>query len=46
VAKSRGLSEDAVRDLVERFTERPFLGLSGEPGVNVLELNLAIDEVH
>jgi K+-transporting ATPase ATPase C chain len=43
VAKKRGLSEDTVRGLVERFTERPFLGLFGEPGINVLELNLALD---
>jgi K+-transporting ATPase ATPase C chain len=46
VSKKRGLSEDIVRSLVDRYTDRPFLGLSGEPGVNVLELNLALDGVH
>jgi K+-transporting ATPase ATPase C chain len=46
VAKKRGLPEDTVHQLVDRFTERPFLDLFGEPGVNVLELNLALDEVH
>jgi K+-transporting ATPase ATPase C chain len=44
VARERGLSEDAVRDLVRKHTYQRDLGLLGEPRVNVLELNLDLDE--
>jgi len=45
VAKARGMSEDAVRDAVRKFTSPRQFGLLGEARVNVLELNLALDQV-
>ena len=43
VAKVRGLPVMAVRGLIQKHTQGRFLGLLGEPGVNVLELNLDLD---
>jgi K+-transporting ATPase ATPase C chain len=45
VARERGLSESIVKDLVQKHTQQRDLGLLGEPRVNVLELNLALDEL-
>ena len=43
VARARGLSPDAVRQLVEQNTEGRWAGILGEPAVNVLDLNLTLD---
>ena len=46
VARLRGLSLDRVRVLVQKYTENRQLMILGEPRVNVLELNLALDQTH
>jgi K+-transporting ATPase ATPase C chain len=43
VAKARGLTAEKVRELIQRYTNTRDLGVLGDPGVNVLELNLALD---
>jgi K+-transporting ATPase ATPase C chain len=43
IARARGLSEDRIAALVERAIERPQFGLLGQPRINVVELNLALD---
>jgi K+-transporting ATPase ATPase C chain len=43
VAKARNLTEDEVHRLVEENTQGRFLGVIGEPHVNVLQLNMALD---
>lgn len=46
VAKERNVSEAEVRSLVQKFTRNRQFGILGEPGVNVLELNLELDRSH
>jgi potassium-transporting ATPase KdpC subunit len=45
VAKARSVSEDKVRELVQQNTDGHDVGVLGEPGVNVLQSNLALDSL-
>ena len=45
LARERGLSEDQVRQIIRQHTQERQLGFLGEPRVNVLEVNLALDQV-
>jgi K+-transporting ATPase ATPase C chain len=44
IARERGLSQDQVRQIIAQHTSQRQLGLLGEPRVNVLEVNLALDQ--
>jgi K+-transporting ATPase ATPase C chain len=46
VADKRNISLKEVRDMIEEYTDKPDLGILGDPGVNVLRLNLALDAKH
>jgi potassium-transporting ATPase KdpC subunit len=45
VAKARGLQPQQLESSIDQNTEGRFLGIFGEPGVNVLKLNLALDQL-
>ncbi len=45
VAKARGLSEQRTHELINQYSDKPDWGFLGEPGVNVLQLNLALDQL-
>ncbi len=44
VAKARGISEETVKNIVEKVKQEPLLGMFGPSKVNVLKLNMALDE--
>lgn len=46
VATARHLSQGEVSQLVDQYTTHPLLSFMGEPVVNVLQLNIALDELH
>ena len=46
VARVRGISEEKLNALVDRYTQGPFLGIFGPSKVNVLKLNIALDGGH
>jgi potassium-transporting ATPase KdpC subunit len=43
VAKARGMTEDDLKTLVDKYTDGPDLGILGDAGVNIIKLNLALD---
>jgi K+-transporting ATPase ATPase C chain len=43
VAQARGMSQDDLQKLVDKYTDGRDFGILGEPGVNVVKLNLALD---
>lgn len=45
VAKARGVQPQQLESLIAQHTDGRFLGIFGEPGVNVLKLNLALDQI-
>jgi K+-transporting ATPase ATPase C chain len=45
VAKARGFTEEKVREFIRQYTDARDLGVFGDPGVNVLELNRALDQL-
>ncbi len=45
IARIRGIAEDEVKKIISKNTQGRFLGILGEPAVNVLKVNLELDEV-
>ncbi len=43
IARERGIEEDKVKEIIDKYTIKSFLGVFGEPAVNVLKVNLALD---
>jgi 1,6-anhydro-N-acetylmuramate kinase len=40
---ARGIKEEEIRPLIDKYTDKRLLGIFGEPGVNILRLNYALD---
>ena len=45
IAEARGISEETVQEVIDRYTTGRWLGIFGEPRVNVLKVNLALDGI-
>jgi K+-transporting ATPase ATPase C chain len=45
VAKARGVEPKQLESLISQNTDGRFLGIFGEPGVNIFKLNLAVDKI-
>lgn len=45
IAAARGISEEEVQKIIDQYTTGRFLGIFGEPRVNVLQVNLALDGI-
>lgn len=45
ISQSRTIDAESIKKLVNQYTDHRFLGIFGEPGVNVLKLNLALDQL-
>ena len=45
IAKANGITEDSVKEIIEKCTDGRFLGIFGEETVNVLEVNLMLDGI-
>ena len=45
IAEVRGISEDQVRSVIKKYTSKRLFGFIGEPGVNVLKVNLTLDNL-
>lgn len=43
VVRARGIKEEEIRPLIDKYTDKRLLGIFGEPGVNILRLNYALD---
>lgn len=43
IARERGMDENKVKEILDKYTVKSFLGIFGEPAVNVLKVNLALD---
>lgn len=45
IAKARNMSEDEVKNIIDKYTSQRLLGFIGEPAINVLKVNLALDKL-